>query len=139
MRKWAREHGLLLANAGLFLAFFGGMVLSGAAAYSEDQTAHGQPGVTLKVQSQGGELSGTVIFYVFRDEGDGPQVAGKTELPLVDPKFDSRTLRFHVKHHDHGGSVGFEMTLTSENEGVLKRLTENKGPNDLKMVRLSGS
>jgi hypothetical protein len=47
MRKWAKEHGLLLANAGLFLAFFVGMILSGAAAYSEDQAAHGQPGVTV--------------------------------------------------------------------------------------------
>jgi hypothetical protein len=25
---------------------------------------------------------------------------------------------------------------TGENEGVLKRLTENEGPNDLKMVRV---
>ncbi|MCP8999721.1 hypothetical protein NFC73_08240 [Pseudarthrobacter sp. RMG13] len=47
MRKWAKEHGLLLANAGLFLAFFIGMILSGAAAYSEDQAAHGEPGVTV--------------------------------------------------------------------------------------------
>jgi hypothetical protein len=47
MRTWAKEHGLLLANVGLFLAFFGGMILSGAAAYSEDQAAHGQPGVTV--------------------------------------------------------------------------------------------
>jgi hypothetical protein len=47
MRKWAKEHGLLLANAGLFVAFFGGMILSGAAAYREDQAAHGQPGVTV--------------------------------------------------------------------------------------------
>ncbi len=47
MRKWAKEHGLLLANAGLFLAFYGGMILSGAAAYSEDQAAHGQPAVTV--------------------------------------------------------------------------------------------
>ncbi|WP_308470652.1 DUF6766 family protein [Arthrobacter sp. 4R501] len=47
MRTWAKEHGLLLANAGLFLAFFAGMILSGAAAYSDDQAAHGQPGVTV--------------------------------------------------------------------------------------------
>jgi hypothetical protein len=47
MRKSAKEHGLLLANTGLFLAFFGGMIISGAAAYSEDQAAHGQPGVTI--------------------------------------------------------------------------------------------
>jgi hypothetical protein len=47
MGKWAKEHGLLLANLALFLVFFGGMVLSGAAAYSEDQAAHGEPGVTV--------------------------------------------------------------------------------------------
>jgi hypothetical protein len=47
MRKWVKEHGLMLANAGLFLAFFGGMILSGAASYSEEQAAHGQPGVTV--------------------------------------------------------------------------------------------
>src|SRR3954469_18671468 len=47
MRKWAKEHGLLVANAGLFLAFFVGMVLSGAASYSEEQQAHGQPAVSV--------------------------------------------------------------------------------------------
>ena len=47
MRKWATEHGLLLANVGLFLAFFGGMILTGASNYSEDQLAHGQPAVTV--------------------------------------------------------------------------------------------
>src|SRR5689334_11404983 len=47
MRKWAKEHGLLVANLGLFLAFFVGMLLSGAASYSEDQQAHGEPAVTV--------------------------------------------------------------------------------------------
>lgn len=47
MGKWAKEHGLLLANLALFLVFFGGMVFSGAAAYSEDQAAHGEPAVTV--------------------------------------------------------------------------------------------
>ncbi|MCU1516055.1 MAG: hypothetical protein JWQ75_776 [Pseudarthrobacter sp.] len=47
MRTWAKEHGLLLVNAALFLVFFGGMVLSGAAAYSEEQGAHGQQAVSV--------------------------------------------------------------------------------------------
>ena len=47
MRRWAKEHGLLLANLALFLVFFGGMILSGAASYSEDQQAHGQPAVSV--------------------------------------------------------------------------------------------
>jgi hypothetical protein len=56
MRKWAKEHGLLLANAGLFLAFFGGMIISGAAAYSEEQAVHGQPGVTVLEYLSTGEF-----------------------------------------------------------------------------------
>jgi hypothetical protein len=47
MVKWAKEHGLLLANVGLFVVFFGGMVISGANTYSEDQLTHGQPAVTI--------------------------------------------------------------------------------------------
>lgn len=47
VNKWVKEHGLLLANVGLFLLFFGGMVFSGAADYSEDQLAHGEPAVTV--------------------------------------------------------------------------------------------
>ncbi|WP_426765094.1 DUF6766 family protein [Pseudarthrobacter sp. 1G09] len=47
MRKWAKEHGLFVANLALFLVFFGGMILSGAASYSEDQQAHGEPAVTV--------------------------------------------------------------------------------------------
>ncbi len=44
---WVKDHGLLLANIVLFLMFFGGMVVSGAAEYSEDQVAHGEPAVTV--------------------------------------------------------------------------------------------
>jgi hypothetical protein len=47
MGKWVKEHGLLLANIGLFVVFFGGMVFSGAAEYSEDQVAHGEAAVSV--------------------------------------------------------------------------------------------
>jgi hypothetical protein len=47
MRRWIHEHGLLLANAGLFLVFFVGMALSGARAYSADQVEHHQAAVSL--------------------------------------------------------------------------------------------
>ncbi|WP_164200348.1 DUF6766 family protein [[Micrococcus luteus] ATCC 49442] len=47
MREWVRDHGLLLANVLLFLVFFAGMVLTGAASYSNDQLAHGQAAVTV--------------------------------------------------------------------------------------------
>ncbi|MEN8582955.1 hypothetical protein B1A87_017345 [Arthrobacter sp. KBS0703] len=47
MSKWVKEHGLLLANVALFLIFFGGMILSGASSYSDDQLTHGEPAVTV--------------------------------------------------------------------------------------------
>jgi uncharacterized membrane protein YjdF len=47
VRKWARNHGLLVANVVLFLVFFGAMILTGAAAYSEDQLSHGQGAVSV--------------------------------------------------------------------------------------------
>lgn len=47
MGGWVKDHGLLLVNIGLFLVFFGGMVVSGAADYSSDQLAHGEAAVTV--------------------------------------------------------------------------------------------
>lgn len=47
MGKWFKEHGLLLVNAGLFVVFLGGMIISGAATYNEEQSAHGQPTVSV--------------------------------------------------------------------------------------------
>jgi hypothetical protein len=47
MKEWARNHGLLIANLGLFVVFFIGMIFSGARVYNADQTEHGQPAVSL--------------------------------------------------------------------------------------------
>ena len=47
MRRWVRDHGLLLANAGLFVVFFAGMALAGVRAYNGDQLAHGEAAVSL--------------------------------------------------------------------------------------------
>lgn len=46
MGKWVKEHGLLLVNLALFVIFLGGMIISGAHNYSEEQMAHGEPGAT---------------------------------------------------------------------------------------------
>jgi hypothetical protein len=40
-RFWLRDNGLLLACLGLFLVFFAGMIVSGAAAYNDEQREHG--------------------------------------------------------------------------------------------------
>jgi hypothetical protein len=47
MKTWARDHGLLLANVGLFVIFFVGMVLAGVGSYNADQVAHHESEVSL--------------------------------------------------------------------------------------------
>ena len=47
MRRWTRDHGLLLANAGLFVVFFAGMALAGVRAYNADQLEHQESAVSL--------------------------------------------------------------------------------------------
>jgi len=47
MKTWARDHGLLLANLGLFVIFFIGMVLAGVGSYNADQVAHHESEVSL--------------------------------------------------------------------------------------------
>jgi hypothetical protein len=71
-----RDHGLLLANAGLFAVFLAGMTLAGVDAYNGDQQAHGEPTVSLWAYVQTGD-------FVFQRgsseskplEGDAPQDA----------------------------------------------------------------
>jgi len=47
VRAWPRDHGLLLANAGLFVVFLAGMALAGVGAYNSDQQSHGEPKLSL--------------------------------------------------------------------------------------------
>jgi len=47
VRAWPRDHGLLLANAGLFVVFLAGMALAGVGAYNSDQQSHGEPRLSL--------------------------------------------------------------------------------------------
>jgi len=46
-RTWVRDHGLLLANVGLFVVFLVGMALAGVRAYNADQLAHHGAAVSL--------------------------------------------------------------------------------------------
>jgi hypothetical protein len=56
MRRWVRDHGLLLANAGLFVVFFAGMALAGVRAHNGDQQAHGEAAVSLWGYLQTGDF-----------------------------------------------------------------------------------
>ncbi|MGH8971328.1 MAG: DUF6766 family protein [Actinomycetes bacterium] len=47
MRRYLRDHGLLLANVALFVLFLAGMALTGVREYNADQLEHGSAAVSL--------------------------------------------------------------------------------------------
>ncbi|MCU1438349.1 MAG: hypothetical protein JWP66_1436 [Naasia sp.] len=58
--RFFRDHGLFWVNAALFLIFWMGMILTGAASYSAEQTQHGQSPVTVvEYLGTGGFLEAT--------------------------------------------------------------------------------
>jgi hypothetical protein len=106
---------------------------------------HDLPAVTLSVNNDGGQLNGTILFYFLHrnTEQDPWQVdaAHSITLPLIDPKFDGKTLSFQVSHklahpprtlNDPPSS--FQMRLTGKDTGEFLNVTEKQSP-PLKMFR----
>ncbi|MDQ1614939.1 MAG: hypothetical protein QOJ60_878 [Actinomycetota bacterium] len=56
MRLWMRDHGLLLANFGLFVVFWFGQLLTGLHVYNQDQLEHHSSTVTLAAYLHTGNL-----------------------------------------------------------------------------------
>jgi len=86
----------------------------------------GSPCVTLNVvREKNGELSGRAVFFSL----DAPQkVLGKQEVQLIDPKLEGNAFSFKVRNQQgrvtmnpsSGETIGFQMTLNSDSEGLLK-------------------
>jgi len=86
----------------------------------------GSPWVTLNVvREKNGELSGTAVFFILDAP---PKVLGKQEVQLIDPKLEGNTFSFKVRNQQgrvtmnpsSGETIGFQMTLNSDSEGLLK-------------------
>lgn len=78
------------------------------------------PAVELAVRREGDKLEGKATFFEIRER----KVAGKQELPLIDPKFDGKTLSFKVQ--GPGGQLfGAEVMLVSENRAEMRRAGDN--------------
>ena len=103
------------------------------------------PAVVLTVKDDGGKLSGTILFYfLHRDSDQDPwqvDMMHSQPLPLIDPKFDGRTIFFQVSHKEahpprtlNDPPSSFQMRLTGKGEGELRNLTEERSP-ALKMIR----
>jgi len=127
MKRFASLVGLALVMAAVALA-------SSPAAGQWQGRVNGMPAVTLKVGDDAGKLSGTVTFFVVKDQGSGPQVVGHLDIPMLHPRFDGRALLFEInqdrQHSPSGaapGVVRFKMKLLSADEGEFVKAGETSG------------
>ena len=106
---------------------------------------HDLPAVVLTVKDGGGKLSGTILFYFQHrnNQHDSWQVdlTHSMALPLIDPRFDGKTIFFQVSHKEahpprtlNDPPSSFQMRLTGKGQAELRNLTEERSP-ELKMVR----
>ena len=143
------EEGQLRVLSRLLLV----MMLIGTSTFAADSPVAGTwrgrmydlPAVVLTVRDDGRKLSGTILFHFLHrnTEHDPWQVDTKHSipLPLIDPKFDGKTISFQVSHKGahpprtlNDPPSSFLMRLTGKGEAELLNLSENGGPG-LKMVR----
>lgn len=103
--------------------------------------ADGLPFITLDITNEGGNLSGAVLFYLHRrDEGQPVTSTPGVPEPLLNLRFDGKTLTFQVSHrHAHpprtllDPPVSFRLRLTGANKSEL--INENEGSSSLALVR----
>ena len=67
MKSWLKSHGLLVANVGLFVAFFIGMTFTGYSVYNSDQVEHGGTAVALSTYLMSGDF-GEATFENWESE-----------------------------------------------------------------------
>lgn len=127
---------MLLAS----LTFLPGLVATAGAAITLSEAAGtwearigALPAVTLTLERSGQGLKGSAVFYAIKDEGSGPEVVGKQELPIVDTRFHGETLTFGVDYKNR--VIQFEVKFVNENEAQIRRFTSEGAP--LKLLRIT--
>lgn len=98
------------------------------------------PAVTVKIDREGDQLTGSVAFQAVVRTGAGSQLIGNpVTVPLKDVRFDGRTLHFKVDDLRAARTFrdsGMEITLTSAKEAELK-VTRCPYGNEYDIVRLT--
>jgi hypothetical protein len=91
---------------------------------------YGQPSVELVLRPDGGSVTGAITFYLAHRENEKApwKIAGKTTLPLLEPKLDGGKLTFEVRHAKKHGS--------SEMGPNVRFRVELRGSNGLSLFRL---
>ncbi len=88
--------------------------------------------VEVVIKDQAGKLSGTAVFYVILNQDNKPQVKGKIEEALIDPRFDGTLLKFSLKAKgpDSGTAENIEMQMRvkTATEAELANMSDSSSP-----------
>jgi hypothetical protein len=71
----------------------------------------GQPGVTLTLAEEAGELGGTVVFNMVSRESGTPQVVGSTVHMVMHPRVEGNTMSFDVKRPSDGKQLQMAVVM----------------------------
>ena len=84
----------------------------------------GQPGTTLTLADDTGELGGTLVMNMVSREGGQPHVIAADAHVLVDPRVNGNTLTFRVKRfHGTDQTAQFSVVLTGDGKAKTRCLT----------------
>ena len=79
----------------------------------------GQPGVTLTLAEDGGQLAGTIVFYVVSRDGGTAHVIGSS-VHWVHPHIDGNTLSFQVKRKSDAKQLDMAVMLMDGEKARLQ-------------------
>jgi hypothetical protein len=79
----------------------------------------GQPGVTLTLGDDTGQLGGGVVFHVVSREGGQPHVIGNDAHVLMNPRIEGDTLRFKVIRRSDKLQLEMTMRITADGKAAF--------------------
>ena len=96
----------------------------------------GQPGVTVTLGRDAGDLRGTIVFNVVaRDDGEQPHVIGHDAHVLTHVNLESSKLAFQVIRLGDERELHLTMRLTDEGKAVLE-CADCGGPGTTELARI---
>jgi len=95
----------------------------------------GQPGVTLTLGDDTGQLGGAVVFNVVSREGGQPHVIGHDAHVLLNPHIDGDTLHFQVVRRGDNRQLDMTVRMTADGAATFYCQNCGEGTPVVEMVR----
>ncbi len=95
----------------------------------------GQPGVTVTLGRDGGELAGTIVFNVVSRDGGEAHVIGHDAHALTHVRLDNHTLAFQVIRLGDGRELHLTMHLSGDEKAQLQ-CADCGGPSPVDLLRV---